>query len=227
MTVDKSSGKPELSISAMQMSKFFVANRITAFLCFAICMLSVSMGEANARLIINEQTKTYNVSGKSGKQVHAKFGRRGPWKMRRKHAIAATQRKFDFKNIKIVKRGNKCVFAKMDIYLSLTYYYPNWINKSSASKKTQRLWGSFMRELVRHEKTHGKFFKETLRQFEKELVRISRKSFKSCRQMNAIALRKLETIYKKGEVRHLAFDRREGKPSAKIRKLEKAFLKSK
>lgn len=225
LSVGSSSTKPELPTPAKQVSGFSMVNIGIPFFCFAICLLLVLMGEANARLIIKEQTKTYNVSGKSGRQVYAKFGRRGPWKMRRKHAIAATQREFDFKNIKIAERGKKCAFVKMDIYLSLTYYYPNWTNKNSASKRAQKLWRNFMRELVRHEKTHGKFFKETLRQFEKELIKISGKSFKSCREMNAIAQRRLETAYKKGQARHDAFDRRERKPSAKVRMLEKAFLK--
>ncbi len=220
-------GRSELPITVMQVSVFSARNIIISFLCFVICMLPESMGEANARLIIKEQTKTFNVSGKSGRQVHANFGRRGPWKLRRKRSVAGLQREFDFRKIKFVERGNKCIIAKMDIYLSLTYYYPNWTNKSSASQETQILWERFLREVVRIEETHGKFFKETLRQFERELIRISGKSFKSCREMKAIVRRKLDIIYKKGKARHDALDRRERKPSAKVRKLEKAFLNAK
>ena len=130
-------------------------------ICSAICALPLVGLQANARLVIKENTKTYSVSGKTGKQVHARLGRSGPWKMRRKHAIAATQRLLDFNNIKFARRGNKCVIVKMDIHLSLTYYYPRWTNKKLASKKLQKSWNRFLRELVRHEKVHGKLFKTT------------------------------------------------------------------
>ncbi|MCP4185223.1 MAG: DUF922 domain-containing Zn-dependent protease [Hyphomicrobiales bacterium] len=182
--------------------------------------------QANARLVIKENTKTYSVSGKTGKQVHAKLGRRGPWKMRRKHAIAATQRVLDFNNIKFSSRGEKCVIVKMDIHLHLTYYYPRWTNKRFASKNAQKLWNRFLSELVLHEKVHGKLFKATARQIYKELEIISKRPFRNCRRMSSFIKSSLTKTFEKGRVKHTAFDRREKKPTAKVRKLEKAFYKS-
>jgi len=191
-----------------------------------ICMLLPVGNQANARLVIKEYTKTYGVSGKTGKEVHAKLGRSGPWKMRRKHAIAATQRVLDFNQIKFASRGNKCVIVKMDIHLSLTYYYPRWTNKKYASKKAQKLWNRFLVELVRHEKVHGKLFKATARQIDKELKKISKKTFKNCRTMSSVVKSSLTKTFKKGRAKHSAFDRREKRPTANVRKLEMAFYKS-
>lgn len=190
-------------------------------------VLAFGIVDSNAKVIIKEKTQYYNVTGKTGKQVHSKLGRRGPWKMRRKHAIAATQRTFDFKNIKFSERGNKCVLTNVDVHLNLIYYYPRWINKKKASKKLQKLWASFSRELVRHEKTHGKYFKETMRQFERELLRIKGKRSNDCVGMADIARSRLDKAYKKGEAKHTAFDRREKRASSKVRKLEEAFVKAK
>jgi predicted secreted Zn-dependent protease len=196
-------------------------------ICSAICMLPLVSFQANARLVIKEITKNYSVSGKTGKQVHAKLGRSGPWKMRRKHAIAATQRVLDFNNIKFASRGNKCVIVKMDIHLSLTYYYPRWTNKKFASKNSQKIWNRFLVELVRHEKVHGKLFKATARKIDKELKKISKKTYRNCRTMSSVVKSSLTKTFKKGRAKHSAFDRREKRSTAKVRKLEKAFYKSK
>ena len=200
--------------------------KILAFF-LAIMILPFSVSNADARLIIKESTKYYNVSGKSGRQVHANFGRRGPWRLRRKHAIAATVRKFDFKNVKFKVRGKRCVVANIDVILSLTYYYPKWTNKRRGKKKTQQAWVRFSKELVRHEKTHGKYFKETARQFERELLRVTGRVSNKCRGMAKKVRSKLDKIYRRGEARHIAFDRRQKKKSTKIRKLERAFIKAK
>jgi len=191
-----------------------------------IFMMPLLGSQANARLIIKEITKTYSVAGSTGKQVHARLGRSGPWKVRRRHAIAATQRVLDFKDIKFAFRHNKCVIVKMDIKLTLTYYYPRWTNKKSASRKSQKLWNRFLSELVRHEKVHGKLFKTTARQIEKELKKISRKTYRSCHAMSAAVKNQMTRSFKKGRAKHAAFDRREKKPTAKVRKLEIAFYRS-
>ena len=181
---------------------------------------------ADAKIYIKEQVKYYTVSGKTGKQIHAKLGRGGPWRIRRKHAIAATIRSYDFKNFKVRERGKKCVLASVDVHLKLIYYYPKWINRKRASNKLQKLWVKFSRELVRHEKTHGKYFKETSRLVEKEILRASGRLSRDCRDFGDNVKKRLDKIYKKGEARHDAFDRREKKATAKIRKLERALIKS-
>ena len=193
----------------------------------AILFLPFSATTANARVVVKETTKFYNVTGRTGKQVHAKFGRRGPWRLRRKHAIAATVREFDFKNIKFKVRGKKCVVDNIDVHLKLTYYYPKWINKGRSTKKTQQAWGRFSKELIRHEKTHGKYFKQTVKEFDKELRRVTGKISNKCGGMGKKVRVRLDKIYKRGEAKHLAFDRREKRKSAKIRKLERAFIKVK
>ena len=189
--------------------------------------LPYSVPSANAKMVVREQVKYYRVSGKTGRQVHSKFGRLGPRWMRLQHGIAGTQRVYDFKNIKFVKRGRKCVLSSVDIDLLITYYYPKWVNKSSASKSAQKLWKRLQRELIRHEKTHGKFFKETMRLIEKELLKITGRYSNGCRGMAITVKRKLAKINKIGDAKHTAFDRREQSASAKIRKVEHAFIKAK
>lgn len=194
---------------------------------FAISAILALAPEARAKLIVKEQTRHYNIWGKTGRQIHAKLGRRGPWRIRKKHAIAATVRTFEFKNIKFTERGKKCVLTNIDIHLTLTYYFPKWINKNNGSKKLQKLWGVFSRELVRHERVHGKYFKDTMRQFEKELLRTTGRLSDNCSGMLRSAKARLDKIEARGDLRHAAFDRREKKPTAKIRKLEKAIVRTK
>jgi len=197
------------------------------FILVSAIFLSLISQSVSGKVIIREQTKYYNVTGKTGSQVYAKFGRRGPWKIRRKHAIAATEREFDFKNIRFKERGNKCILTSVDVYLTLVYYYPRWLDKKRASKSLQKLWDRFYSELVRHEETHGRYFKETIRQFEKELLKITGNIADDCAGMSQKAQRKLERIYSKAEARHDAFDRKELRSNSKVRVLERAFSKAK
>lgn len=202
----------------------FIMLQVTAI--FAIASLFVSASSVNAKVIVTEQTKYYFVLGRNGKQIHSKLGRRGPWKIRRKHAIAATVRSYDIKNIQFEKRGTKCIMSNVDVHLSLTYYFPKWVNKNKGSKKLQKLWASFLEELVRHEQVHGRIFKDTIHQFEKELLRTTGRLSDDCSGMVKTAQDRLNKIDARGEVRHGAFDRREKKATAKIRKLEKAIAKT-
>lgn len=195
---------------------------------FFILIVFLFLGSsANARVIVKEQTKFYNVYAKDGPQLHRKLGRRGPWRMRRRHAIAATTRSYDIKNIKFAVRGKRCVVTNVDVHMSLIYYYPKWINKSSGSRKLQNLWGKFSKELIRHERTHGKFFKESMRLVERELLRTKGKISNNCSTMVDSVGKRLKRINSKGEAKHTAFDKREKRPSSKIRKLENAFVKTK
>ena len=206
-------------------SKIFIFI-IASFFMLPVGLVSLGVGAADAKVIVKERTKYYQVSGKTGRQVHAKFGRRGPKWMQRLHGIAGTHRVFDFKKFSVKKKGNKCVLSDVDIHLTLTYYYPRWTNKKRASKNLQNSWNKFSRELVRHEKTHGKYFKDTVRSFEKELLRTTGKISNGCRSMLRAAKRKLERAYRWGEARHKAFDRREQLPNSKVRRLEIAFIKA-
>jgi predicted secreted Zn-dependent protease len=200
-------------------------------LIFGILFLSTLFAfgtpHADAKLKIVEQTKFYNVRAKSGKQLHSKLGRKGPWRLRRKHAIAATTRSYDVKKLEFGVRGKKCVVTKVELHMKLIYYYPRWTNQKKGSKKLQKTWTIFSRELVRHEKTHGKYFKETMRQVEKEILRTTGKLSDRCLGMDKSVKRRLEKVNAKGDARHAAFDKREKKTSSKIRKLEKAIAKLK
>ncbi len=186
-----------------------------------------SIPDADAKLKIIEQTKFYNVRASNGHQLHAKLGRKGPWRLRRKHAIAATTRSYDVKKLEFGVRGNKCIVTHVELHMKLVYYYPRWMNKNRGSKQLQKIWNRFSRELIRHEKTHGKYFKETMRQVEREILRTTGKLSNGCKGMDMSVKRRLEKVNAKGEARHDAFDRREKKSTSKIRTLEKAIAKVK
>lgn len=211
-------------------SIFFPTRSLNYLVALAVMLPAVAnfgLGrQAQAKLIIKEQVKFYQVSGRTGAQVHRKFGRRGPRWMRRKHGIAGIQRLVDLRNLKYLENGNKCKILSADIVLSLVYYFPKWTNKKSASRDTQRLWANFEKELVRHEKTHGSYFKETTRRFDKKSLKTLTTSSKGCRGSAQLAKNGLLKAYEKDEARHIAYDKREQRPSTRIRKMEKAFLKA-
>ena len=71
------------------------------------------------------------------------------------------------------------------------------------------------------------YLKQQARQIDKELKKISKKTYRNCRTMSSVVKSSLTKTFKKGRAKHSAFDRREKRSTAKVRKLEKAFYKAK
>ena len=198
---------------------------ILAFI--AILFLPISIMPANARVVVKEITKYYNVTGHTGKQVYARLGRRGPWHLRRTNAMATTVREFDFKNIKFKVRGNKCVVDNLEVHMKITFTYPRWVTQKRGSKKAQQAWRRLSNELVRHEETHGKYFKQTGKIIDKELRRVTENVSNNCRGMDKKVQAIIDKNVDQGWAKHLAFDRSEYLDSSKLPKLERAFIKVK
>ena len=205
-----------------------IVPKILMKIAVALPIVSILLiGPVDAKVIVKEQTKFYNVFAKDGKQLQRKLGRRGPWRLRRKHAIASTTRSYDIRNIKFAVRGNRCVVTSVDVHMSLIYYYPKWINKNQGSKKLQKLWKQFTKELIRHERVHGKFFKESMRIVEREILGAKEKVSANCSAMDKNLNKRLKNVNSKGEAKHAAFDKKEKRSSSKIRRLETAIVKTK
>jgi len=203
----------------------FVPNPLSSILPALIFLFLVT--SVSAKVTVSESTKYFFVDGKTGKQIYSQVTKRAPAKLRKNHWIAATYARYNFKQVKLGVRNNRCVATKVNVHLSLVYYFPKWKSKKRGSKILQKRWEDFSRELVRHEKTHGRIFTDTAKKIENELRRLSGKATKGCRRIATVAKRRIAAITKRGDAKHAAFDRKDRRPNSRMSKLERAFVKSK
>ena len=192
-----------------------------------VCVLAVAyLQPAQAKIVISEKDRYFSVSGKNGKQIYTQIKRKRPASLRNVRAIAATHARYKFNRTKVGIRKNRCVVTKVDIRVSLTYYYPKWANTKSGSRSMQRKWRAFESELHRHEKTHGEIYREAAKFVDRELRKMSGRASLGCSRFHTSVKRKIKVMQKKMLDKHKKFDRREQRSNSKIKRLEKAFLRA-
>lgn len=201
--------------------------RVSVFLFIVSVFVFSSIPFAEAKVLVHQSTKYYNVTGKTGQEVYRKMTKRGPRAAGLRHALAATRGKIDVRNIKLGVQGRNCVIQRANVHLSLTYYIPRWSNKHRASAKARKAWERYVLAIVAHEKVHGKYFRETANNYDSALRKLKGRVSTGCRGMVGVAKRAVRSIVLKGDARHARFDRAEMRKSSKIRKLERAFYLSK
>ncbi len=181
---------------------------------------------AQARVIIKEKTRYYNVTGKNGPELMRSITRRGPNVRGTGHAIATTGISIRVRNVKPKLTRRKCRIASADVLLTLTYTYPRWRNSRRAPAKVRKEWDKFLARVVVHEKTHGRISKEFVRDLEKKILQISGRVSKGCSDFGKSSRRAIERLERRSQRRHVRFDRREGRASSRIRRLQARLVGS-
>jgi len=193
---------------------------IAVFLAFAI------FTTASARVIINERTKFYNVSGKNGQQLFKAILRRGPKVRNVGHAIASTGTSIRIRNVKTSVNRRECKVASVDVVVDITYTLPRWRGARRASPKLRRDWERFNARVVRHEQTHGRISREYAREVEKQIKSTRGRASRNCKNFGKSQIRSIQRLQRGVARRHARFDRREGRSGARIRRLQRTLLVS-
>lgn len=201
-------------------SRFFI-------LIVAAAMLIVSPILASAKVIVKEKYSYYNISGRTGAELHKSMVRNGSKRVNIKHTLAATKPRLKIKNIKAGVVGRNCVIKNVDVNLTLTYILPRWNGKKSANKSVVSKWNKFNKLLIRHEKKHGKIAVDAVNSLYRELKRLKGRVSKKCRDFGRNAKGRLNRIGKTLAIRQRAFDRREGYGLSAVRRAERKFITSK
>jgi predicted secreted Zn-dependent protease len=190
-------------------------------------LVFASSQAAQAKVIVSEKTKFYTIKGKDGIEITKAMLSGGARNINMRHAIAATASKFDLGDPVIAVKDGKCIVKDATVKLNLTYIYPQWPGKASASKATQAAWNAFYAELQVHERRHGTISRDAARQLEVALEKLSGTVSKGCRDFGRFAKPSLEKIAVEMKKRQDAFDLSENRKTSKITKLQIALLKSK
>ena len=168
------------------------------------------VSQSEARVILNEKVKFYNVTGSTGVNIYKSMLKNGPdHGGNKRDVLASTSFKFNFKNDAFTVKRNRCVLTDLDIIVDVTYTYPKWKGSKNASKETRAAWKAFEQTAIRHEKEHVKITKKFANDYEKLLRKSRRKASTECEKESAGEKFRASFAIRKHERLHRQFDKRD------------------
>ena len=200
----------------------------TALLVAVLAMLALAATPSGgqAKVVVTQATNYYPVQGRSGLDLSREMLRGGKQSISLRHAVAATAARYKVEGGRVAVQDGKCVVRDVTVRLELTYFYPNWSSRGQTSGSVRRAWRAFYTELVRHEETHGQIARQGAELMKSELLKLSSDARFRCFNFRQRANQVFNRVTRQIKQRQLAFDRKEGRPSSKISKLQVALMKA-
>lgn len=144
--------------------------KIELWLCvLAACLMSSPIVAHAQQWQATEKVQTYAISGKSGAELYASIGQRGP-KIGIVRAIAHTDFKLTWSR-KYVPQNGGCTLVSARPNLVITYMLPK--PDGSLPAATRKNWETFANAVHAHELVHGDFIKEMVSKIEAVSVGLS------------------------------------------------------
>lgn len=189
-----------------------------------VAMLSVLLvlaaAPARAGWQAVEQVETYAISGRSGPELYASIGERGP-KLGIARAIAHTTFKLTWSR-RYEPRGNACVLAEARPKLIIIYTLPKPSGELPAA--IRRNWETFIAGVAAHERVHGDFIKEMVREIEAQSVGLTVDGDSGCKKIRTELTGRLAALSQAQRQRSRDFDRVEMGKGGNIHGLILALL---
>jgi predicted secreted Zn-dependent protease len=166
-------------------------------------LLTLAATPARADWQAVEQVETYAISGRSGPELYASIGQRGP-KLGITRAIAHTTFKLTWSR-KYEPRGNACVLAAARPKLIITYTLPRPSGELPAA--VRRNWDIFVAGVADHERVHGDFIKAMVREIEAQSVGFTVEGDPGCKKIYAELTGRLAALSQAQRQKSRDFDR--------------------
>jgi len=112
------------------------------------------------------------------------------------------------------------------VILRLTYTLPRWRGSRRASPELRKRWEGFLALVKKHEATHGRISREYARKVHDRMKKLTGTASKNCTDIGTRKTRSLRLAREDYIRRQRGFDRREGRASSRIRRLQRAVSKS-
>jgi predicted secreted Zn-dependent protease len=153
-----------------------------------------------------EEIETYPIAGKSGAELYASIGERGPKAGGDLRAIAHTSFKLTWTR-KYERQGDACVLVSARPKLTITYTLPRPAGQLPAD--THRGWEKFIAGVRDHERVHGEMIRDLVRQIEAATIGLTVSDDPGCRRIRTEMTRRLSAISAAHQQRNRDFDRAE------------------
>jgi len=162
-----------------------------------------------------EKVETYAVAGKSGPELYASIGERGP-KIGKGRTIAYTSFKLTWSR-KYERQGDACVLVSAVPKLVITYTLPKPSQQLPVA--IARNWQTFITGVSNHEKVHGETIKDMVRKIEAATVGLTIAGDPDCRQIKTEMTRRLSELSQAQRQQSRDFDQVEMSDGGNIHQL--------
>jgi len=188
-------------------------------LVLALAVLSCTTA-ARAEWVATEKTAFYKISGTAPMELYNSIGERGP-KLGDSRAIAHTNFKLTWQR-DYQPQGTACVLVSAKPKLIITYTLPKPSQKLQGDTKAR--WDRFYAGIVEHEKLHGEFIRDLVRQIEQISVGLRAENDPQCQKVRQALQAQLKPISDAHVARHGDYDRVEMSPGGAVHQLILTFL---
>lgn len=138
-----------------------------------------------------EKVQTYAIAGKSGAELYASIGERGPTVGGRGRAIAHTNFTLTWSR-KYEPQGDACTLVSARPKLTITYTLPKPAEQLPAP--TRKNWETFLSGVHDHERVHGDIIKDMVKQIEASSVGMSVSGDPNCRKIRTELTKRLSEL---------------------------------
>lgn len=182
----------------------------------AICLISLpTTALADWKAI--EKVETYAISGKSGAELYASIGERGPKVGKsRFRTIAHTNFKLTWSRDYQAK-GGACTLVSARPKLIITYMLPK--PAGQLPPLTRKNWDVFIEGVHKHELVHGDLIKDMVREIERVSVGLTAADDPDCQKIRKELTGRLSQLSQEQRRRSRDFDRDELSEGGNIHQL--------
>ena len=152
-----------------------------------------------------ETIKTYAVAGTSGAELYDSIGERGPLLGPKVRAIAHTDFKLTWTRKYEPQPDGACTITVNIPKVIITYTLPKPSAQLPAS--TRRSWQHFIAGVEAHERVHGQFIKDMVKEIEAMSVGFSMPEDPKCSRIRVELTKRLGEISNKQQQRNRDFDK--------------------
>ena len=182
---------------------------------FLTASLFLATGAAATDWQAVEQVVPYAVTGMTGLEIYRSIGENGP-KLGAGRVIAHTGFKLTWTR-KYERQGNACVITVNRPKLVITYTLPKLKTKLSGPVKER--WNTFIAGVTAHEKVHGDFIKELVRDIEAMSVGMRVEDDPDCTKIRPQLQARLGELSKAERARSRDFDKEEMSDGGNVHRL--------
>lgn len=150
-----------------------------------------------------ERVEPYTVQGTTGLEIYRSIGERGP-KLGIARVIAHTGFKLTWTR-KYERQGDACVITVNKPKLVITYTLPKL--KSKLSEPLKGRWDTFIAGVTAHEKIHGDFIKDMVKQIEAMSVGMTVENDPNCKKIRPQLQARLGELSEAQRARSRDFDK--------------------
>ncbi|MFT4184955.1 MAG: DUF922 domain-containing protein [Rhizobium sp.] len=182
----------------------------------ALC-IAFSPVAAHAEWKPVETTKTYAIAGTSGAELYDSIGERGPLLGPKVRAIAHTDFKLTWTRTYAPQPDGACMITVNIPRLIIIYTLP----KPSAllPSSTRKSWQHFIAGVEAHERVHGGYIKDMVREIEAMSVGFSVPDDPKCSKIRVELTKRLGEISKRERQRNSDFDKVEFSDGGNLQQL--------